>query len=205
MLSGIHSGGTNAMQAPKRHRRFEKMDANGDGGLDESELSGMAKRSGKSAADILKRLDTSGDGKVDAQEMDAGRPKHNREGGNPDGSIASQFTTSLMNLLKQLRDSGSDAESGQGADEGCDIQAPGQAEGVSADHAELFSKLDADGNGSLSQAEFSAMGNHGPDLKQAASEFTTALLNIMKQLQGPDQNGMGGSAAKGTQAQAVSV
>ncbi|GEM_PF-3895559 len=69
MVSSIQSGSSGAITPPKHRCRFAKMDKNGDGGLDASELAGMAKRTGKDASQLLSELDTNKDGKVDSGEM----------------------------------------------------------------------------------------------------------------------------------------
>ena len=58
------------MMAEMRQKMFQRLDQNGDGGLDESELSGVAEKTGREVGDILEEYDTSGDGVLDATEAD---------------------------------------------------------------------------------------------------------------------------------------
>lgn len=174
MIGGIQGGNSGAITPPKHNRRFAKLDKNGDGGLDESELAGMAKRTGKDASKLLSELDTNNDGKVDSGEMDAAMAKRRGASGHP-SDAADQFTTSLMNILKQL----------QGGDKDKDGS------------ADAFSKLDTDGDGKLSPSEFAAgmtqqSDGTGQNLQAAAKEFTTSLMNLFSQLQG--SNGDAASA-----------
>ena len=74
-ISGIGTGSQDLvsmakMMAEMRQKMFERLDQNGDGGLDESELSGVAEKTGREVSDILEEYDTSGDGVLDATEAD---------------------------------------------------------------------------------------------------------------------------------------
>jgi Ca2+-binding EF-hand superfamily protein len=155
------------------------MDKNGDGGLDESELAGMAKRTGKDASQLLTEMDTNKDGKVDSGEMQTAMEKRRAASGQaPDA--AGQFTTALMNILKQL----------QGG-------STGGSDGSSDPSSDAFSKMDTDGDGKLSPAEFAAgtakqKSDGGQNMESAAKEFTSSLMNLFNQLQG---SGQGGGAA----------
>jgi hypothetical protein len=176
MIGGIQSGGSGAIMAQKHRARFDKMDKNGDGSLDAGEFAGMAKRSGKDASAILAGLDTNKDGKVDFGEMDAGMARKRGHAGPSQDSAVSQFTTALMNILGQIQDS---KKAGGDADEDGKVDAPGLDAGT-ADHR------------APEDLKFGA----------AASEFTTALLNIMKQLRdtgdgnpGSDSSSPEGSAS----------
>jgi len=146
------------------------MDKNGDGGLDESELAGMAKRTGKDASQLLSEMDTNKDGKVDSGEMQTAMAKRRAASGQaPDA--AGQFTTSLMNLLNQLQGGGSSGNDGS---------------------SDAFSKMDTDGDGKLSPAEFTAgtakqKDGSGQNLASAAQEFTSSLMNLFNQLHGSNQ------------------
>lgn len=169
-IQGGSSGGSLGGSAPLKHnRRFAKMDKNGDGGLDESELAGMAKRTGKDASQLLSEMDTNKDGKVDSGEMQTAMDKRRAASGQaPDA--AGQFTTSLMNLLNQLQGG---ASGGGGS-------------------SDAFSKMDSDGDGKLSPAEFAAgtakqNDGSGQNLASAAQEFTSSLMNLFNQLHGKNQ------------------
>lgn len=184
MITSIQSGSSGVITPPKHHRRFAKMDKNGDGGLDANELAGMAKRTGKDATQLLSELDTNKDGKVDSGEMDTAMAKRRAASGQGDQSpdaAAGQFTTSLMNILKQLQ--GADSGSGSGSD--------------------AFSKMDTDGDGKLSQSEFEAgtakqKEASDQNLTASAKEFTSSLMNLFKQLQGSGSDqGDAGSYGEG--------
>lgn len=74
-ISGIGTGSQDLvsmakMMAEMRQKMFQRLDQNGDGGLDESELSDVAEKTGREASDILEEYDTNGDGVLDATEAD---------------------------------------------------------------------------------------------------------------------------------------
>lgn len=210
MIGSIQSGGSSPITAQKHRHRFDKMDKNGDGGLDESELAGMAKRSGKDASAILAGLDANKDGKVDSGEMDAGMARKRGQSGQSQGSAITQFTTSLMNILGQIQGSKKGVETEGEGDMFAKMDANGDgsldaselggiAKHTGQDVSKVLSELDTDKDGKVNASELDAgAAKHraAEDLKfgAAASEFTTALLNIMKQLRDTG-NGDAGSDA----------
>lgn len=56
--------------AEMRQRMFKKMDVNTDGILDKTELTDVAKKTGKHMADLVTQFDTNGDGGLNIDEMD---------------------------------------------------------------------------------------------------------------------------------------
>jgi hypothetical protein len=59
------------MMADRKKRCFNKLDADGDGGIDASELTDLAKTTDKSADEIIRAYDENQDGVLNADEMDA--------------------------------------------------------------------------------------------------------------------------------------
>lgn len=92
MISGI-SGGSymypTQMITMQRQMEdpFEKHDSNGDGLLDETELSSMAEKisemTGQSVDEIVSELDADEDGLVSEEEFESGRPQGPPPGGPP--------------------------------------------------------------------------------------------------------------------------
>ena len=158
--------------APTPERLLSKIDADGNGGVSDTELQGLlddvAKKSGvssqTSAADLVKRYDSNGDGNLNADEL-----------GKTMQSVLPP-PPSTMAFAQSRGDSDSDTATGQAGDDlfgkvdsdgdgavsKTELQALLEAmsggtasqAGVSSD--DVFSQLDADGDGSLTQAEFDA-------------------------------------------------
>ncbi len=185
-MIGSIQGGSTAIGQSFLKRQFKSMDANGDGGLDQTELAGMAKRTGKDAASLLAGLDTDKDGKVSASELEADRAKHQQEAGQSQGAGMEQITTALMNILKQLQGSqgtGGDQAGGggcgqDGADASVDAQSQVQSQGVKGQghhrHSleDMFKKMDANGDGSLDQSELGDIAaKTGKDASQVLTDM----------------------------------
>jgi hypothetical protein len=157
---------------------FKRLDKNGDGKLDASELARMAKRHHEDAGKMLADLDTDQDGSVSSDEMAAGVAKRQQEVPRPDGANG-EVTTALLNILQQLQDS----QKGNGASATGSSVAGGAGaipDGRDSRDAD-FAKLDANGDGTLDKTEFAAGGDGAES--SSASDITTAFLNILKQLQ----------------------
>lgn len=157
--------------APSPERLLSKLDADGSGGVSDTELQGLldhvAQKTGvssqTSAADLFKQYDSNGDGSLNADEL-----------GNTMQSVLPPPST--MAFAQSRSADGGTRASGQGGDDlfgkvdsdsdgavsKAELQAlleamsAGTASqmGVSSDN--VFSQLDADGDGSLTQAEFNA-------------------------------------------------
>jgi Ca2+-binding EF-hand superfamily protein len=69
--NGIDSVSLQKMMAEMKERCFKKLDADGDGGIDASELTDLAKTTDKSADEIISAYDKNQDGALNADEMDA--------------------------------------------------------------------------------------------------------------------------------------
>ena len=173
MADSISSiGGSSGFDPSTRATKFfKKLDANGDGKLDASELANMVKNGpqgqngqGPSAADILKKLDTNGDGSVSADEFAAGAKKmhrgHKAKGAGQDndgdndqsgqGASAADGKAALFaEILKQLQSQNS---SGTGSASTDPLLATDPTNSNSATD-QLFAALDGNGNGSVSKDE----------------------------------------------------
>lgn len=157
---------------PSPERLLAQIDADGSGGVNNTELQGLlddvAKKTGASsqasAADLLQQYDSDGDGSLNADElgktMQSVMPP-------PPSTMAFAQSRSDSTSTGATGQAGDDLFSkvdsdGDGAVNQTELQAllekmPGgtaSKTGVSSD--ELFSQLDADGDGSLSEAEFDA-------------------------------------------------
>ncbi|MCK4574542.1 MAG: EF-hand domain-containing protein [candidate division Zixibacteria bacterium] len=82
MIDGIQSMPAMSLDAmsSRGDQMFNKLDANGDGSLDSSEIQSFAdmlsERTGQSidSVELMSQLDTDGDGLVNKTEMEAARP-----------------------------------------------------------------------------------------------------------------------------------
>lgn len=159
---------------PSPERLLSKIDADGSGGVSDTELQGLlddvAQKTGvssqASAADLVKQYDTNGDGSLNADEL--GKTMQN---------VLPPPPSTMAFAQSRSRDSSTNAAAtgeagddlfgkvdsdGDGAVSQTELQALLEAmsggtaskTGVSSD--EIFSQLDADGDGSLSEAEFDA-------------------------------------------------
>ncbi|WCM87122.1 XopAW family type III secretion system calcium-binding effector [Acidovorax sp. NCPPB 3576] len=155
---------------PSPERLFGKLDADGSGGVDGTELQGLldkvAKKSGvdsgTSASDLIQKYDSDGNGSLSSDELSKTLE-----------SVLPQRST--MDFAQSRSDAGSGATGQAGDDLFGKVDGDGDgkvsqtelqsllekmsggtasATGTSSD--ELFGQLDADGDGSLSQAEFDA-------------------------------------------------
>ncbi len=158
--------------APSPERLLSKIDADGSGGVSDTELQGLlddvAKKTGvssqTSAADLVKQYDANGDGSLNADEL-----------GQTMQSVLPPPPSTMAFAQSRSGDSSSTAtgqagddlfgkvdSDGDGSVSKTELQALLEAlsggtasqMGVSSD--EVFSQLDADGDGSLSEAEFDA-------------------------------------------------
>lgn len=137
-----------------REMMFRRLDTNGDGKLEKSELSSfaakMSERTGQkiSADDLLTRGDANGDGTLSADEMPAPPPRPDR------GDASSYQGKGPPNPFARLDADGSGSLSAQ------ELQAMAQriAEhtGQQVTGEQLLAQLDSDGDGAVSNAEMSS-------------------------------------------------
>ncbi|BEU95710.1 calcium-binding protein [Acidovorax sp. DW039] len=165
---------------PSPERLLSKIDADGSGGVDSTELQGLldkvAKKTGvtgdTSASDLLTQFDANGDGNLNADElgktMESLMPARSTmdfaQARSADASSSASNATSASSAKGQAGDDlfGKVDSDGDGSVSKTELQALLEAmsggtaskTGVSSDDA--FAALDADGDGSLSQAEFDA-------------------------------------------------
>lgn len=156
---------------PSPERLLAQIDADGSGGVNETELQGLlddvAKKTGASsqasAADLVQQYDSDGDGSLNADEL--GKTMQSALPAPPSTmAFAQSRSDDSTGATGQAGDdlfSKVDSD-GDGAVNQTELQAllekmsggTASKTGVSSD--ELFSQLDADGDGSLSEAEFDA-------------------------------------------------
>jgi len=156
---------------PSPERLLAHIDADGSGGVNETELQGLlddvAKKtrasSQASAADLLQQYDSDGGGSLDADEL--GKTVQSALPAPPSTmAFAQSRSDASTGATGQAGDDlfGKVDSDGDGAVSQTELQAllekmsggTASKTGVSSD--ELFSQLDADGDGSLSEAEFDA-------------------------------------------------
>ena len=157
---------------PSPERLLSKIDADGSGGVSDTELQGLlddvAKKTGvssqTSAADLVKQYDANGDGSLNADEL--GKTMQNVLPPPPSTMAFAQSRSgdSSSAATGQAGDDlfGKVDSDGDGSVSQTELQALLEAmsggtaskTGVSSD--QVFSQLDADGDGSLSEAEFDA-------------------------------------------------
>jgi len=126
--------------AALQEKLFSKLDVNGDGGIDQSELgdflnyvsSATGSASQTDSAQLFKTLDADGDGAISKQELTDGAKK-----------LFEQLRTQLMSTQ------------GEKSGEAQSAHKP--------DPKELFAKIDANGDGSISQDELSTFMSQKPE------------------------------------------
>jgi len=146
-------------------------------------------------ANLLKRIDSNGDGSISQAEFVAGRPKGATEAqatslfskldSSGKGAVGidalSQQMSDLMHAaLTQIQggQAGQGGEGGEGGHHGVH-GAPGSGGGRAA---QLFSKLDSNGDGTVTQAEFMAV--------KPASMTDAQATDLWSQLGGISTNGL---------------
>lgn len=162
---------------PSPERLLSKIDADGSGGVDSTELEGLldkvAQKTGvsgdTSASDLLTQFDANGDGNLNADElgktMESLMPaRSTMDFAQARSADASSSASNAASAKGQAGDDlfGKVDSDGDGSVSKTELQALLEAmsggtasqTGVSSDDA--FAALDADGDGSLSQAEFDA-------------------------------------------------
>ena len=168
MISGIGSFSDYSQMSSMRSRMenpFEKLDSNGDGSLDKTEISSMAEKlsemRGESvdAGQIISKLDSDGDGLVNQEEFEAGRPQ-----GPPSGMMGGGMPGSAARgLLDEFEEMDSDGDGLLDETEfGSMTEMLSGMTGESIDAGRIISKLDTDGDGLVSQEEFEAGRPQGP-------------------------------------------
>ena len=163
---------------PSPERLLSKIDADGSGGVDSTELQGLldkvAKKTGTtsdtSAADLLTQYDANGDGNLNADElgktmesimparstMDFAQSRNSTEGTESTDSTSAATGKAGDDLFGKVDSDGDGAVSQTELQALLEAMSGGTASqtGVSSDDA--FAALDTDGDGSLTQAEFDA-------------------------------------------------
>ncbi|MBB3181712.1 XopAW family type III secretion system calcium-binding effector [Variovorax sp. Sphag1AA] len=169
-ISGISSASSawsnmSAMRSQMQAKMFAKADADGSGGVDQTELQGVLDAvagktgvaSSTSTAELFTKMDSDGDGSLSSDELAQGMqgmmppppPSGDGSGGSDDlfSKVDSDGDGLVSKVEMQLFMS--------------KMMSGDEADGASAStdtskSDELFAKLDSDGDGSLSQSEFDA-------------------------------------------------
>lgn len=149
MISSISSMNSMTSMMQMRQQMFSKIDTNGDGKHDADELSAMVAngpQGGPGVEDILAQFDTDGDGSISESEF-------NTAPQGPPGGPSGAGAMSTEDLVAQMFAQADENEDGViDEDELAQIAAMGPEDGPSAE--ELLSRLDTDGDGTISETEF---------------------------------------------------
>ena len=175
MISGISSNGSYSQTAfsgmrggisppdmvKMQEKAFAKMDANGDGGVDKSELSAFLEETASTnntsdsdlsnINDLFNDMDTDGDGSITQQEA----------------------SDAVNNMLKQLQGQIMNARIGSGG--GMPPPPPmGPPPGAAQSDEEMFSSIDSDSDSNISQTELAAMLEQMPKNQGAGQGFSVS-------------------------------
>jgi hypothetical protein len=192
MINGIH-GGTIHQHRPISAQIFKKMDKNGDGGLDAAELTKLAKRTGQDANALLGKLDGNKDGKVVATELEAGKDNLQSQmlsckSPEADGPGSSTSIMIVMMQVRMTQSSATNANDVNGGDNPFMQQASQGNEFMQADDGFGSSMALADilqnwqSGGAFTGSK--PTGSDQPSgFKESMKEMTTAMMNVMDQLQ----------------------
>ena len=149
-----------------RPSMFSKIDGDQDGKVTKDEFVAARPKgiSETKAADLYAKIDTEGTNALTEDQLKAGMEanKPAREAaGKAGGSLADNVLSALLNLVQQIKD-------GSGEDE--DDNKTGKADGRLSP-ADMFAKMDADSDGTVTKAEFVAARPSGVDEDKASSFY----------------------------------
>ncbi|MBP7528992.1 MAG: EF-hand domain-containing protein [Syntrophorhabdaceae bacterium] len=147
-ISSMNSSLTSMVQM--RQQMFSKIDTNGDGKHDADELAQIVAngpQGGPGVEDILTQFDTDGDGSISESEFSAADPGASASMGGAGAMSTADFIKEMFGQMDENEDGTIDA------DELEQMAAMGPKGGPGAE--ELLAELDANGDGSVSEAEFS--------------------------------------------------
>ena len=157
--------------APSPERLLSKIDADGSGGVSDTELQGLlddvAKKTGvssqTSAADLVKQYDANGDGSLNADELGQTMqsvlpppPSTMAFAQSRSGDSSSGTGQAGDDLFGKVDSDGDGSVSKTELQALLEAMSGGTASQMGVSSDEVFSQLDADGDGSLSEAEFDA-------------------------------------------------
>ncbi len=180
---------------PSAAKMFKKMDKNADGGIDASELERMAKRSGQSPEDLLAKIDSDKNGKINAKELaDLLEGQQGGENCQLPTSDGPGSSTSIMMVMMQVRTvqwSSQDSDMGGGMEEFMQQASMSfggmqgeDAFGETSPLADFLKNWKAEDAFGGSQQNAKAATTASPSaFQQGMKEMTTAMLNVMNQLQ----------------------
>jgi Ca2+-binding EF-hand superfamily protein len=169
MVSGI-SGYGNSYDAASiyqmRQNFFNKIDQNGDGSIDKTELTSIVSNNtnGVSVDDIFSKLDTDGDGVISKDEFEAAQKKMEedmKQNGPPPMGMMGAMGKSPEDLFASID------ENGDGSLDATELKASAPANGPSTD--DMLSKLDTNKDGVISKDEFLADAPKPPEEQQDSS------------------------------------
>jgi Ca2+-binding EF-hand superfamily protein len=199
-ISGASSAWSDmsAMRSQMQAKMFAKADADGSGGVDQTELQGVldvvAEKTGvansSSTAELFSKMDADSDGSLSSDELAEGMQGMMPPppgGGGSDGSDDlfakvdadgdSLVSKVEMQIFLAKMTSGDEADSATASTD-------------TTESDELFAKLDSDGDGSLSQSEFDAG-------RPEAGEQTAQAAGGAPPAGGPGGGGGGGGGVAG--------
>lgn len=171
-FSGMRGGTSPPDIAKMQEKAFAKMDANSDGGVDKSELSAFLQKTASTNStstsdssdvnDLFGEMDADGDGLITQQES----------------------SDAVNNMLKQLQ--GQMMNSRMGGASGMPPPPMGPPPSAEQSDEEMFSSIDSNSDGNISQTELSAM------LKQTSeNQGTSQGFNVDDIISRDDADGDG--------------
>lgn len=175
-ISAVSSSGDawshmKAKRADMQQKMFAKVDADGSGGIDKTELQTLvdkvAKKTGVTSTstpdELFSKVDTNGDGTVSSDELSKGMkdimpPPSTMEFAQSRSDAGSSSTGSSDDLFGKIDTDGSGTVSKDELQSLMDKMSAdkGTSKTDSTTSSDLFAKLDSNGDGSLSQTEFEA-------------------------------------------------
>lgn len=150
MISSISSSSNMTSMIQMRQQMFSKIDTNGDGKHDAEELGAMVAngpQGGPGAEEIITQFDTDGDGSISETEFNAADPGSSGATSGPRAMSTEDFISQMFSKMDENEDGTIDE------DELAQMVAMGPENGPSTE--ELLSQLDTDGDGAISETEFS--------------------------------------------------
>ncbi len=158
-MTSISSLSGSSQLAQLRESLATKLDTDGDGKISKDEfVAGRPKDVSESdSAALYAKIDKDGTGALTADQLQAGLDANRPNPAGGSAGLSSDLVAALIDILDKTKTDGTGAS--------------GDATGTAPSSQDLFSKLDSDGDGKVSKAEFLAGRPDGVSEDQATSLF----------------------------------